>query len=242
MYYVYTHTFQCLTVSSTTVKKWLLSSVVNEPTGPLNSHNVHCPINSATTEATAGHKFTYCLLMMHSWASRSRCCAWEACSDSSSGVVHPAEPRVASSWGPVTQTQGMESVNQPTNTVYPLDALSLCPHCPSLEKWSAQMPEYLANRLSITAVDFKLEQQSGGNWGLETWEQRWGQDGIDKGVKQHSHHTHWGTLTQTVTDHKHTLCAEHITHKPTGGGLFDLPLLLAQATSVLTHFLITKYT
>lgn len=119
MFYVYIHKFQCSTVSSTTVKKWLLSSVVNEPTGPLNSQNVHCPINSATTEATAGHKFTYCLLMMHSWASRSRCCAWEACSDSSSGVVHPAEPRVASSWGPATQTQGMKSElsNQQTQSV-----------------------------------------------------------------------------------------------------------------------------
>lgn len=165
MFYVYIHKFQCSTVSSTTVKKWLLSSVVNEPTGPLNSQNVHCPINSATTEATAGHKFTYCLLMMHSWASRSRCCAWEACSDSSSGVVHPAEPRVASSWGPATQTQGMKSElsNQQTRLS---PCLSLCPHCPSLEKLSPRMPEYPAIRLSIEwrklrTGDMRAEMRTG---------------------------------------------------------------------------------
>lgn len=54
--------------------------------------------------------------MMHSWASRSRCCAWEACSESSSGVVHPADPKVASSWGPVTHTQGMESQFAPSTS------------------------------------------------------------------------------------------------------------------------------
>lgn len=65
--------------------------------------------------------------MMQSWASRSRCWAWEACSDSSSGVVHPAEPSVASSWGPVTQTQGMESQYGRQQTTQPL-YLSLSPH------------------------------------------------------------------------------------------------------------------
>lgn len=65
--------------------------------------------------------------MMQSWASRSRCWAWEACSESSSGVVHPAEPSVASSWGPVTQTQGMESQYGRQQTTQPL-YLSLSPH------------------------------------------------------------------------------------------------------------------
>lgn len=117
----------------------VFESIVNEPTGPLNSQNMYWPINYATTEATARHSFTYCLLMMHSWASRSRCCAWEACSESSSGVVHPAEPSVASSWGPVTQTQGMESqsAHQQTQSIPLLVLLSL-----------SQMSGYLAIRLS----------------------------------------------------------------------------------------------
>ena len=110
--------------------------------------------------------------MMHSWASRSRCCAWEACSESSSGVVHPAEPKVASSWGPVTQTQGMESQSaQPFPlwlSIYPSPLTVLCTLSLSTTAQS------LKNKalVSGTAVDFKPVQQSGANWGLETQEQR----------------------------------------------------------------------
>lgn len=148
--------------------------------------------------------------MMHSWASRSSCCAWEACSDSSSGLVHPAEPSVASSWGPVTHTQGM---SQPaTQQSIPL------PHYPLLSlplfdsrEWKKQSWQKCLT--IVLFVDLKSRGELDG--GLEMWEPRRGQDRVDKGVKQHEHHAHWDSLVQIMTSHKHRVCNVHST--PTQG-------------------------
>lgn len=77
-------------------------------------------------------------------------------------------------------------------------------------------------RLWGTAVDFNPEQQSGIHWGLWTREQIWKQDGGDKGVKQHTHHTHWHTQTYR----KHTTCV------CVWGGEFGLRVLVITSQSL----------
>lgn len=147
--------------------------------------------------------------MMQSWASRSRCCAWEACSESSSGVVHPAEPSVASSWGPVTQTQGMESQSGRQQTTHsfpyrlsiPLSSLSfaLFTSLPLHRVWKIKPKKSLGIWLSACLA---LLRTLSLNSRVEPTED-WRQESRDKGRRERIRESN-NTLTTPTGTLRHT--------------------------------------